>query len=110
MAVEQSVKAVLLAFGIAFPREHDVSPILLRLKKQTRVPGWFRDELERIARTVSELAEQRALAGYGFEKGVDVETFRGLAPRALDEAKRTHNLCKKLLGTMTAKESRRRLS
>lgn len=103
MAVEHSVNAVLLAFGISFPREHDVSPVLLRLKKQARFPGWFSDELERIARVVSELAEQRALAGYGFEMGVDVETFRELAPKALEEARRTHNLCKKLLGTMATK-------
>lgn len=105
MSVEQSVKAVLLALGIDFPREHDVSPILLRLKRQTSLPGWFRDELEPMARTVSELAEQRALAGYGFEKGVDVETFRKLAPKALDRARKIHNLCEKLLETMAAKQA-----
>ncbi len=100
MSVEQSVKAVLLVLGIDFPREHDVSPILLRLRRRTGIPGWFRDELEPMARTVSELAEQRALAGYGFEKGVDAETFRILAPKALDRAKKIHSLCKRLLDTL----------
>jgi HEPN domain-containing protein len=100
MSVEQSAKAVLLALGIDFPREHDVSPLLLRLRKRTGIPGWFRDELESMARTVSELAEQRALAGYGFEKGVDLETFRQLAPKALAQAKKIHSLCKRLLDTL----------
>ncbi len=97
MCAEQSAKAVLLVLGIDFPKEHDVSAPLLRLKQHRSLPDWFRAEIDGMARTVSELAEERGLAGYGFERGVGPEYFKELAADALGEAEKINKLCRKTL-------------
>ena len=97
MCVEHSAKAVLLLEGIDYPKAHDVSQALLRLKAEARVPAWFRQELEMIAQQVSELAEVRDLAGYGFERGIGKEYFRELAPETVKEAGKIHKLCEKMI-------------
>jgi HEPN domain-containing protein len=103
MCVEQSSKALLLALGIDFPKGHDVSPPLLRLNRRRDLPDWFRAELDEMARVVSELAEERGLAGYGFEKGMEVEYFKELAPEALRKGEKIHKLCKRTLESMLSK-------
>lgn len=97
MCVEMSVKSVLLSVGIDYPKGHDVSDVFLQLVDQEKVPAWFRKEAPKIADIVAKLAEQRGLAGYGFEQGVTAEYFRGYAPEALRSAKKVHSDCKKLL-------------
>ncbi len=97
MAVEHSAKAVLISLGIDFPKEHDVSDALLQIQEISHLPQWFREELSSIADIVAELAEQRGLAGYGFEEGIEVTYFKEYAPEALEEAKRVHTLCKKFI-------------
>lgn len=97
MAVEQSTKAVLFALGIDFPREHDVSEVFINLATRQDLPGEFRDRVPSICSAIKELAEQRGLAGYGFEQGITVEHFKDYAPKALRAAKEVHAACKKLL-------------
>lgn len=97
MTVEQSVKAVLFALGIDFPREHDVSDVLYPIAERNDMPEWFREKTYTIADWVAELAEQRGLAGYGFEKGIDVEYFMEYAPEAFRRAEETHKACFRLL-------------
>ena len=97
MSVEISVKSVLLSIGIDYPKGHDVSDVFLQLVDQEKVPAWFRKDAPKIADVVAKLAEQRGLAGYGFEPGITAEYFRGYAPEALRSAKKVHSDCKKLL-------------
>ncbi|MEM2134947.1 MAG: HEPN domain-containing protein [Candidatus Freyarchaeota archaeon] len=97
MAVEHSAKAVLISLGIDFPKEHDVSDALLQIQEIPNLPQWFREEIGSIADIVAELAEQRGLAGYGFEEGIDETYFKDYAPEALEKAKRVHTLCKKFI-------------
>jgi HEPN domain-containing protein len=97
MAVEQSAKAVLLSIGIDFPKEHDVSDVLLQLADREGIPAWFRKEIPEISDVVAKLAEQRGLAGYGFEQGITAEYFRNYAPEALRSARKVHSDCKKFL-------------
>ena len=97
MGVEISVKSVLLSIGIDYPKGHDVSDVFLQLVDKEKVPAWFRKEAPKIADVVAKLAEQRGLAGYGFEQGVTAEYFRGYAPEALRSVKKVHSDCKKLL-------------
>lgn len=97
MAVEHSAKAVLISLGIDFPKEHDVSDVFLQIQEISNLPQWFREEIGLIADIVAELAEQRGLAGYGFEEGIDVTYFKEYAPEALEKAKRVHTLCKKFI-------------
>jgi HEPN domain-containing protein len=97
MAVEQSAKAVLFALGIDFPREHDVSDVFLQLSNRDDLPTWFRGDVETISSLIAELAEQRGLAGYGFEVGIDAEYFKPYAPQVLENARATHKKCLKLV-------------
>lgn len=97
MAAEHSAKAVLISLGIDFPKEHDVSDVLLQIQGIPNLPQWFRKELGLIADIVAELAEQRGLAGYGFEKGIDETYFKDYAPDAFEKARWVHNLCKKFI-------------
>jgi HEPN domain-containing protein len=98
MAVEQSAKAVLIALGIDFPKEHDVSIAFEELAKRLDIPEWFRRKVPGIVRAVAELAEMRGLAGYGFEQGIGVEYFKEYAPEAHKKAEELHEACSKLLG------------
>ena len=97
MAIEQSAKAVLIALGIDFPKEHDVSIAFETLAKRSDIPEWFRRKVPEIVKAVAELAEIRGLAGYGFEEGIGVEYFKDYAPEALKKAMEVHEACSKLL-------------
>lgn len=97
MAVEQSAKAVLFALGIDFPKEHDVSEVFTSLVTREDLPSDFRSRVPSISATVKELAEQRGLAGYGFEQGITVNHFKDYAPKALRAARGVYATCKKLL-------------
>ena len=96
MAVEQCSKAVLIAFGIDYPKEHDVSPVFRKLAEK-KLPQWFLSMLEELSENISELAKLRGLAGYGFEVGVGAEYFRDYAPEALSKASKQVDACAKLL-------------
>jgi len=97
MAVEQVSKAVLIALGIEYPREHDVSIVFKRISRIEGIPTWFLSIINELASNISELAELRGLAGYGYEKGLDAEYFKDYAPVAYEKAKRHYELCAKLL-------------
>lgn len=97
MAVEHSVKSVLLHLGVDFPKEHDVSDVFAQVANRGEIPEWFKRKIPEISDAVAVLAEQRGLAGYGFEEGVGVEYFKGYAPEALQSARRVHSSCRRLL-------------
>lgn len=97
MAVEQSAKAVLRSIGIDFPRQHDVSDVFVGIANRSEIPSWFRDEVPEISDIVAKLSEQRALASYGFEQGIDVGYFKDFAPEALKEAREVYSRCKDVL-------------
>jgi HEPN domain-containing protein len=64
--IELSVKSVLRAVGIEFPREHDVSEVLLEL--DVDMPEWFRDKIHRIAGIMREITPKRGISMYGLER------------------------------------------
>ncbi|MEM1569831.1 MAG: HEPN domain-containing protein [Candidatus Bathyarchaeia archaeon] len=97
MAVEQVSKAVLIALGIEYPREHDVSAAFKRISKVENVPTWFLSIIDELATNISELAELRGLAGYGYEKGLDADYFKDYAPIAYEKARKHYEACAKLL-------------
>jgi HEPN domain-containing protein len=96
MAVEQSVKAVLFVLGVDYPKEHDVSDVFLKVVSEKKLPPWFKDQSPLIADVIAELAEQRGLAGYGFELGVGRRYFKDYAPEALQKAELVLRACEKL--------------
>ena len=97
MAVEQASKAVLIALGIEYPREHDVSTVFKRISRIENVPEWFSSIVPELADNISELAELRGLAGYGYEKGLDADYFKGYAPKAYEMAVKHYEACAKFL-------------
>ncbi|MGQ9782142.1 MAG: HEPN domain-containing protein [Nitrososphaeria archaeon] len=97
MAVELSSKAVLIALGIEYPKEHDVSIGFKQVSKIKNIPTWFLALLHELTNTISELAELRGLAGYGYEKGIDAEYFKDYAPKAYEMAKKHYQACTKFL-------------
>ncbi|MBS7637946.1 HEPN domain-containing protein [Candidatus Bathyarchaeota archaeon] len=97
MAVEQASKAVLIALGVEYPKEHDVSTAFKEISRIKGVPEWFVKIIDDLACNISELAELRGLAGYGYEKGLDAEYFKDYAPIAYERAKKHYEACARLL-------------
>ncbi|MEM1906186.1 MAG: HEPN domain-containing protein, partial [Nitrososphaerota archaeon] len=58
--VELSLKAVLKAVGIDYPKVHDVSDILLDIKE--RFPEWFKAEIEFLRESSKILAKKREIS------------------------------------------------
>lgn len=97
-AVELSLKASLRAFGVEYPKEHDVGEVLRSVA--SRFPPWFRQEVDRLAEISGELASKRAAALYGLEvEGKAPGQLFGEddATGALEKAGFTFNAAKKLL-------------
>ncbi len=97
MAVEQSSKAILILFGIDYPKEHDISDVFIRLSSREDIPHWFREKVRNMCSIISELAELRGLAAYGYEMGVDEDYFTEYAPDAYNLAVDHYNACKRLI-------------
>jgi len=97
-AVELSLKASLRAYGVEYPKEHDVGEVLLNVSE--RFPQWFRDEVGYMASVSADLASKRAAAMYGLEiSGKGPSELFGLedATKALDDANRVLGAVKRLL-------------
>lgn len=100
MAVEQASKAVLIALGIDYPREHDVSIAFKQISQIKNIPKWFTSMLEELVDNISTLAQLRGLAGYGYEKGINADYFKDYAPEAYRKAKKHYDACAKLLSEL----------
>jgi HEPN domain-containing protein len=72
--LELSLKASLKLVGIEYPKKHDVSEVLLRVR--ARFPDWFAPDVPDLAEASRALAERRAISMYGDEE-------RGLSPEHL---------------------------
>lgn len=66
--IELSIKAVLRTVAIEFPREHDVSEVLLNTEwGRIGSPIWFTEQVEVMAKIMREITPKRGPALYGFE-------------------------------------------
>jgi len=95
--VELSLKAALRLYGVEYPRGHDVSQILLRVKE--RFPRWFADEIEKLAEISAELAKWRGPSMYGDEeRGIPPSELFGKehAGSAMKDAEFVYRVCRKL--------------
>jgi len=100
MAVEQASKAVLIALGIDYPREHDVSMVFKKISEIENIPEWFTAILDELAENISTLAQLRGLAGYGYEEGINADYFKDYAPKAYEKAEKHYNACLRLLSEL----------
>ena len=100
MCSEHGAKAVLISFGIDFPKKHDVSSAFATLSARPGLPAWFTSKVDTIVGILGELASERAMAGYGFEEGIDAEYFKDYAPEAVRKAENALGLCSRLVKSL----------
>lgn len=97
--IEMAIKGVLRLVGIEFPREHDVSDVLLQTDwRQIGAPSWFIEDFEKLASIMREITPKRGPAMYGFEKemkpaGEIFSAEDGI--KALNEARFVYESCQK---------------
>jgi len=99
--VELSLKAALKLVGIEYPKKHDVSDVLIEVKD--RFPEWFQKEIRFLADVSRKLAKKREISMYGDEESFlspDEAISCEEALKAVEWAKKTHELCKNLLSAI----------
>ena len=92
--IELAIKGLLRLVGIEFPREHDVSAVLL--SSADRFPEPWREALPELARRMREITPKRGPAMYGLEaQGIPAsEAFDEEDGRAaLDDAELIYSRC-----------------
>lgn len=101
--VELSLKTVLKAVGIEYPKVHDVSDIFLEIRD--RFPSWFKAEIGFLRESSKLLFKKRELSLYGNEEALippDEVMSKNDAEDATSRAKKTYNLCEKLITQLKA--------
>jgi len=96
--VEMALKACLRLIGVEYPKAHDVSDVLVDVRKN--FPAWFRKVTERIAKISKKLAMERGPSVYGEEeRGIPPSELFGEkeAKEALSEAKYVYEQCRKFV-------------
>lgn len=96
--VELSVKAALRSVAIEYPKQHEVSDLLIEFKK--RFPVWFADETGFIREASVSLFKKRELAFYGGEDAAlppDKVISAEDGKQAVEWGERVFEDCKKLL-------------
>jgi len=96
MAVEQALKAILILFGIEYPKKHDVSKIYLSLKKHS-IPKWFLEKIDFQAHILEDLIKIKGIAAYGYVKGITKDHFKDDAFKYKEPVKEIIDECKKLI-------------
>ena len=97
---ELSLKGALRYLAIEYPRDHDVSDVLIRLKEMRQIPEWFYEKIEFMAGVSSDLARKRGPAFYGIERSVTPASKifgRDEGLRALRGAEEILKLCRRLI-------------
>jgi len=74
-------KLFLIALGIEFPKEYDVSIAFKQISNKKNIPSCFLSMLNELVNNISELAELRGLASYGYEKGINCLLYTSPSPR-----------------------------
>lgn len=96
--VELSLKAVLRVAGIEYPKQHEVSDLLL--EKKQLYPSWIAGELTDVSRISKELMRKRTPSMYGEETlGKPPRSLFGRedAESSVTSAEYVFNLAKRLL-------------
>ncbi len=106
--VELSLKAVLKAVGIEYPKIHDVSDVMLLV--EDRFPSWFREEIGFLIESSKILVKKREISLYGGEESFltpeEVINARD-AEDAVKRADKTYHLCERLVAEIERKQGSR---
>jgi hypothetical protein len=96
--VELSLKSILRVAGIEYPKQHEVSDILL--EKKDLYPQWLVEELRNVSRISKELMMKRMPSMYGEETiGKPPRSLfnREDAESSVKSAEHVHNLATRLM-------------
>ncbi len=97
---ELSLKGALRYLAIEYPRDHDVSDVLTKVKEIRHVPAWFFEKIDFMSGVSSDLARKRGPAFYGIERSVTPASKvfgRDEGLKALRGAEEILKLCKRLI-------------
>jgi HEPN domain-containing protein len=86
--------------AIEYPRDHDVSDVLLRIRETRPLPDWFEERIDFMVSVSSDLARKRGPAFYGIERSVMPASKlfdRDEGEKALRDAEEVFKLCVKLI-------------
>lgn len=97
-SLEYAVKAVLIAYGIEYPKVHEVGRFLYDLRE--RFPQWFQEELDAVAEVTDILARGRPRFRYPYEypPEEDETMAKEISPEAEKALENCRRLIKELFG------------
>lgn len=95
MSVEIGLKAVLIHLGIAYPKVHNILPILLHTidNNKEKLPKEFVDKKEFIMDNFRELLKMRGPAGYTFGENLKIVDMKQSFDFFLANSKEVIKLC-----------------
>jgi HEPN domain-containing protein len=99
--IEPAIKGILSAVFFEFPREHDVSDVLMHVEwREFGLPDWFVKQVEMLAQIMREITPKRGPAMYGFERemrpaGTLFSQEDGL--KAKEDARFVYEACRQFL-------------
>ena len=102
MSLEQALKAIMILYGIEYPKKHDISKEYKNLKNQD-IPKWFLEKLNIHADTLKILIKKRATAAYGYVDGITEDDFTEDAKDFKEPVKEIIEDCKKLIDEYSKK-------
>ncbi len=85
---------------IEYPRDHDLSDVLLKIRKTRQLPDWFENKIDFMVSVSGDLARKRGPAFYGIERSVMPASKlfdREAGLKALRDAGEVFKLCVKLI-------------
>lgn len=91
--MEYAVKAVLMAYGIDYPKIHAVGRFLYEIKE--KYPQWFLKQIQAVAEVTDNLARGRPRFRYPYEH--PQEQYETMAREILPKVKRALESCRKLI-------------
>ena len=91
--MEYAAKAVLIAYGIDYPKIHAVGRFLYEIRE--KYPRWFLKQMRAVAEVTDDLARGRSRFRYPYEH--PPEEYETLAKEILPKAKKALENCRKLI-------------
>jgi len=95
---EYAVKAVLIAYGIDYPKTHAVGRFLYEIRE--KYPPWFLKQIQAIAEVTDNLARGRPKFRYPYEYPPEQHEImaKEILPKVKEALESCHNLIKQLFG------------
>ena len=102
MAVEHALKAILILYGIEYPKIHNISKFYLNINRNN-IPKWFVNNMDLHAKTLKELVKLGGSAAYGYVEGLTKDDFKEDAITFKDSVIKVIDDCKNLIKAFSKK-------